>query len=110
MTNTHGGRRDNTKRRPDDKRGGVRIPRPGKKLGRPRKEPPMNAQIWQHRTSGEWFAVITHEGVVTSAIGPLHHSELEPVTTDDIATNSDQELADALVDDQDSYNWICNVG
>ncbi len=33
----HGGRRDNHKRRLDDKRGGVRIPGPGKKLGRPKK-------------------------------------------------------------------------
>lgn len=31
----HGGRRDNTKRRPDDKRGGTRIAGEGKKLGRP---------------------------------------------------------------------------
>lgn len=36
--NIHGGRRDNHKRRPDDKRGGVRVPGPGKKLGRPKKE------------------------------------------------------------------------
>jgi hypothetical protein len=35
---SHGGRRDNHKRRPDDKRGGVRIPGPGKELGRPKKE------------------------------------------------------------------------
>lgn len=38
-TKNHGGRRDNHKRRADDKRGGVRIPGPGKKLGRPKKIP-----------------------------------------------------------------------
>lgn len=37
MSNTHGGRRDNTKRRPDDKRGGKRVANEGKKLGRPKK-------------------------------------------------------------------------
>jgi hypothetical protein len=35
MSGQHGGRRDNTKRRPDDQRGGVRVPGPGKKLGAP---------------------------------------------------------------------------
>ncbi len=35
MKNPHGGRRDNTKRRPDDKRGGARVPGPGKRLGAP---------------------------------------------------------------------------
>lgn len=34
----HGGKRDNRKKRPDDKRGGVRTPGPGKKLGRPKKD------------------------------------------------------------------------
>jgi hypothetical protein len=33
----HGGRRDNRKKRDDDRRGGVRTPGPGKKLGRPKK-------------------------------------------------------------------------
>lgn len=37
MTNQHGGRRDNTKRRPDDGRGGKRVAGEGKKLGRPKK-------------------------------------------------------------------------
>lgn len=37
MTNQHGGRRDNKKRRPDDKRGGTRVAGEGKKLGRPKK-------------------------------------------------------------------------
>jgi hypothetical protein len=36
LTKQHGGRRDNHKRRPDDKRGGPRVPGPGKKLGRPK--------------------------------------------------------------------------
>ncbi len=37
MKHSHGGKRDNFKKRPDDKRGGKRIPGPGKKLGRPKK-------------------------------------------------------------------------
>lgn len=45
MTNQHGGRRDNTKRRPDDKRGGRRTPGPGKKLGRPKKVPERSIPI-----------------------------------------------------------------
>jgi hypothetical protein len=40
---TWGGRRDNHKRRPDDKRGGRRIPGPGKTLGRPRKDKTMKS-------------------------------------------------------------------
>jgi hypothetical protein len=40
-----GGRRDNRKRRPDDKRGGRRIPGPGTRLGRPRKDKAMKLII-----------------------------------------------------------------
>lgn len=42
MKTTHGGKRDNRKKRVDDKRGGKRIPGPGKKLGRPKKDKPLS--------------------------------------------------------------------
>ena len=42
MKTTHGGKRDNRKQRPDDKRGGKRTPGHGKKLGRPKKNPLIN--------------------------------------------------------------------
>ena len=57
-TKTWGGKRDNRKRRPDDKRGGRRIPGPGKTLGRPRKDKDMTSK--RERAVG-WFVAAARD-------------------------------------------------
>ena len=68
----------------------------------------MEIQIWQHATSGEWFAVMFDgaTGRVADAAGPLHHSELEQVAA---GFDGDADLAAAIDSDQDAYNWISLV-
>ncbi len=68
MKTTHGGRRDNHKRRPDDKRGGVRVPGPGKTLGRPRKDKNMTTTMYLRNAKEIAIAarVAKGQGYITS--------------------------------------------
>lgn len=59
------------------------------------------SQIWQHRTSGELFAIEIGECVVTGAAGPLSYSEHAAVRVGD--WTSDPKMADDINADQDSY-------
>lgn len=57
----HGGRRDNTKRRPDDKRGGKRVAGEGKKLGRPKKVLPPIPPMLNSATNLQNVIMNTHQ-------------------------------------------------
>lgn len=61
-------------------------------------------QYWQHKTSGDTYAVqVDESGAVVGACGPLYFRERTQENIDDFNFNNDQEVADDLNDDQDSY-------
>lgn len=57
----------------------------------------MINQYWQHRTSGDIYAVQVEDGVIVSACGPLHHSEVTHSNIHPIWNfNNEPELIEAL--------------
>lgn len=59
-------------------------------------------QIWQHKTSGEKFAVVLVDGILSEAAGPLHWREVEAIRAGE-PFDSDVEVAADLLATQDEY-------
>lgn len=60
-------------------------------------------QIWQHRTSGEKYAVLNGNGI-EGACGPLYHADVDDIQARGFGDRLwDAELADAIDDDADAY-------
>jgi hypothetical protein len=69
----------------------------------------MQSHLWQHKSSGERYAVMFDDlGHICCAVGPLHHSE-QQIEPSMVSINSDAELAEAIDQSQDDYNWVCNL-
>jgi hypothetical protein len=65
-----------------------------------------NVQIWSHVRSGDTFAVVIKDGIVTSAIGPLDSREIDECRRGGWEQNSDMELVDDLNAAPDDYRPI----
>ena len=64
-------------------------------------------QIWNHKSSGETYAVIVDAGIVVEACGALHHTEVaEIVKEGSIFNNDDPELVDWLNDKPDDFQLV----
>ena len=68
----------------------------------------MTNQYWQHKTSGEVYAVQFENGEVFSACGPLHHSEVTSENLKDWNFNNEIELAEDLHNHQEDYRLYEN--
>jgi len=67
----------------------------------------MITQIWAHVPSGERFAVaVDSYGVIMGAMGPLHHSEIEPAKAGN--WDADQEVTEDIKNDSDNYRGVTN--
>jgi hypothetical protein len=60
--------------------------------------PPVKRRIevWQHRTAGEQYAVLTELGRPIAANGPLYYKDAEKIMAGDDDIDWSDELADAI--------------
>lgn len=63
-------------------------------------------QIWQHKVSGEQYAVIYVDGLLSEAAGPLHYNEVEAIKDGEYFEN-DVEIAAELLMHEDDYDLVC---
>lgn len=62
----------------------------------------MTIQLWQHKTSGEkWAVEVDGNGQVLNACGPLHHSEVGAALAGNV--NWDAETTEDIRNDADSF-------
>ena len=53
-------------------------------------------ELWQHRTSGERYAVLTDRGRPVTVSGPLSDSDVVRIVTGDTEIYWNDEMADAI--------------
>jgi Arc/MetJ-type ribon-helix-helix transcriptional regulator len=63
-------------------------------LGRPERQSARRVELWQHRQSGERFAVLVDSGIPLHAVGPL----------------DDAYVASVMAGEQDVYEWGAALG
>lgn len=63
-------------------------------------------QIWNHKSSGESYAVVTEDGIVVEACGALHHTEVDDLLKEGSIFNNEPELVDWLNEKQDDFQSV----
>ena len=63
----------------------------------------MALQLWNHKTSGESYAVEFDNGTVTEANGPLLHSEIPSVMRQGFVPNPDPETTEWINENQEEF-------
>lgn len=73
---------------------------------------PVDLEIWQHRTSGERYAVLAannenggSEGI-TAAVGPLHHRDVDRIIEEGWIDNSDLAVVEDLAENPAQYRVV----
>lgn len=62
----------------------------------------MTIQLWQHKSSGETWAVeVSEAGKVLNACGPLHHSEFDAALAGEV--DWDVEATEDIRADADNF-------
>jgi len=64
-----------------------------------------HVEIWQHRTTGERYAVLTGTGI-TGATGPLTQAEIDAIEGGETGIEWDSELTDYIDEHQDEYRVV----
>jgi hypothetical protein len=59
-------------------------------------------QIWRHKKSGERYAAVFVDGILSEAAGPLHWREVEAIRNGELF-DPDVEVAADLLAHQDDY-------
>jgi len=63
----------------------------------------MTLQLWNHKISGESYAVEFDNGNVTEANGPLHYSEIPEVMASGFVPNPDPDTAEWINENQEEF-------
>lgn len=61
-------------------------------------------ELWQHKVSGEVYAVAHDCKTISAAAGPLHSSEWDAALTGDF--DDDPEVREDLTNDSSSYKLV----
>lgn len=65
----------------------------------PRRE--TRIELWQHRTAGERYAVMTDRGRPIAASGPLYYADAQAIQEGETDIAWNDELADAINEQED---------
>lgn len=63
-------------------------------------------ELWQHRTSGERYAVVTEGGVCVDASGPLNQADVDAIMAGSEDVEWSGELSDDIAEHDEEYRRI----
>ena len=63
-------------------------------------------QIWNHKSSGESYAVVTEDGIVVEACGALHHTDVAEIVKEGSIVNTEPQLVDWLNEKPEDFQLV----